>query len=443
MSAKDFSKQINIASPCDTPWDSMVGNDQVRFCRHCQLSVHNLDLASRKQIRRLIAKSNGRLCVSYSQPDARRESVSAAPVLHKIGRRASKIAASAFSATLSLSTAVAANVDLKADGQPYNIVSATRLIEQFSGTGTLRGYVFDPAGAVITGVRVSLINSETNEQLDSFSGADGEYRFDRLKPGSYHLRIEVEGFDIREVPNIPVRADDTNRLDQTLSIAPLRAEVTVEGTSAENVIAGSVAVMPEDPLVKAAMDDDLEALRTVLLTSSDPNVRDKYTQSTALEYAVRNGNREMMQVLLWAKADVNAKDKDGQTVLMMLSEKVTSEIVWDLINAGAKVNLRDNDGDTALITVAELNNVDALKVLLDAGAKVNGSNNDGETALMKAASNGLVNNVRALILAGADVNARDKRGRTALMHAISNHESAVARLLKAQGAIEFPEQEKQ
>jgi ankyrin repeat protein len=291
---------------------------------------------------------------------------------------------------------------------------------------------------------VSLINSETNEQLYAFSGADGEYRFNGLKPGSYHLRIDAEGFDIREVPNITVRAEDSNRIDQTLSIAPITAEVTVESITAENVISGAgVVVMPEDPLVKAAMADDLEALRTVLLTRSDPNLRDKSTQSTALEFAVRNGNREMVQVLLWAKADVNARDKDGQTVLMMLSEKVTSEIVWDLINAGAKINLRDNDGDSALIAVAELNNLDALKALLDAGAKVNGSNNDGQTALMKAASNGLVNNVRALILAGADVNARDKEGRTALMCALNNHESAVARLLKAQGAIEFPEQEKQ
>jgi uncharacterized protein len=126
-----------------------------------------------------------------------------------------------------------------------------------------------------------------------------------------------------------------------------------------------------------------------------------------------------------------------------LSDKVTSEIVWDLVNGGAKVNLHDKDGDTALISIAEENNVEALKALLDAGAKVDAANKDGETALMKAAANGLVNNVRALIMAGADVNARDKKGRTALMCANDNVEPAVARLLKAHGAIEFVEEEKQ
>jgi ankyrin repeat protein len=136
--------------------------------------------------------------------------------------------------------------------------------------------------------------------------------------------------------------------------------------------------LPSHPFIKAAREDNLEELRTLLLGGSDANMRDKLTNSTALEHAVQNGNREMVQVLLWAKADVNFRDSDGQTVLMLLTDKVTSELVWDLINAGAKVNARDKDGDTPLISIAEINNLDALKALLDAGAKVNAANNDGE-----------------------------------------------------------------
>jgi len=46
-------------------------------------------------------------------------------------------------------------------------------------------------------------------------------------------------------------------------------------------------------------------------------------------------------------------------------------------------------------------------------------------------------------VAGADVNLRDKDGKSALMRANENGEGAVARLLKAHGAIEFEVQEKQ
>ena len=443
MSGKDFSNQIRINSPCNQDWDSMFGNDRVRFCEHCQLSVHNLDLTSRKQLRRLIARANGRLCVTYLQPAHRQSNGFVSPVLHKIGRRTSVIAASAFSAGLSLSTAVATTSNLNRPAVPHAIVSTARLASQFADgdTATLRGYVFDPAGAVIPNANVVLTNSETNEQRYSGSNDDGEYCFNELKPGRYQLRIERAGFATCDV-NITVSANDNTRMDQTLSVAPITEQVEVRSGEVRTA-GGAALVTPDDPLVKAAMEDNLEALTEVLVTRPDPNVRDRVLGSTALEFAVRNGNREMVQVLLSAKVDVNATDGDGQTVLMMLSEKVTSEIVWDLINAGAKVNHRDNEGDTALISVAYVNNVEALKTLLDAGAKVNASNKDGETALMNAAANGFVNNVRTLLLAGADVNARDKDGKTALTRALDNHEAAVARLLKAHGAIEFEEKEKQ
>ncbi|HEY2964597.1 MAG TPA: ankyrin repeat domain-containing protein [Pyrinomonadaceae bacterium] len=366
--------------------------------------------------------------------------------MHKIGRRTSALAAGAVSATLGISTAMAATPNLRQAAFRHEVASATRLIDHFSSFagGTLRGFVFDPNGAVVTGASVTVTNAETNEQRYTITGGDGQYTFSELNPGNYHLKIQSTGFDVSEVPFIAVRAGDDNRLDQTLSIAPVTAEVTIsDGSERVMMAGGAIVAMPSDPLVKAAMEDDLDALTTALITRPDINVRDKETGATAFEYAVRNGNRDMIQTLLSAKVDVNARDREGQTALMMLSDKVTSEIVWDLINAGAKVNLRDKDGDTALISIAEVNNVDALKALLDAGAKVNVSNDDGQTALMIAAINGHVNNVRALILAGADVNARDKEGKSALMHANSNNEAAVARLLKAHGAIEFEVQEKQ
>ena len=438
MSNRDLSRPLRITSPCSVNWDSMIGNDRVRFCEHCRIAVHNLDLTSKKQVRRLIARSEGRVCVSYLQPVAERKP---APVLHKIGRRTAKIAAGAFSASLSISSAVAATAPLRQIA-PRNEVVFAALANQQSGTGTLYGFVYDPNGAAISGASVAAISFETNDSLHTFTGGDGQYRLEGLKPGTYLLQVKSRGFDSSDVPNVYVRAGDNNRMDQTLSIAPITAEVTVE--SDRFVVSGGATIsLPMDPLVKAARDDELEELRSLLLNRSDTNVRDKMTNSTALEHAVQNSNREMVQVLLWAKADVNFRDSDGQTVLMLLNDKATSELVWDLINAGAKVNARDNDGDTPLISIAESNNVDAIKALLDAGAKVNAANNEGQTALMLAASNGMINNVRALIMAGADVNARDKKGKTALALAIEAGESAVVRLLKAHGAVEFEAPEKQ
>ncbi|HKE59008.1 MAG TPA: ankyrin repeat domain-containing protein, partial [Pyrinomonadaceae bacterium] len=269
----------------------------------------------------------------------------------------------------------------------------------------------------------------------TISDGRGEYRFTEVEAGIYNLNIQAPGFSPSDVTNISLRENEENRIDQTLSIAAVRQE---EGTvtTREVIVGGGAVVLPTEPLVKAANEDDLEALSQALVSASNPDIRDRATDLTALECAVRNANQEMVHTLLWAKADVNLKDRSGQTVLMMLGEKATSDLVWDLLNAGAKINARDDEGDSALIEAARVNNLDVLKTLLDAGAKVNISNNEGRTALMAAADEGLVNNVKALLQAGADLDARDKKGKNALSYAKENDSAAVVRLLKSYGAVE-------
>lgn len=438
MSAKDVFAQINITSPCETDWDSMIGNDRIRFCRHCQLSVHNLSQMTSKEIRRLVARSQGRLCVRYSPLDRSVPAALPTPVLHRIGRRTSVLAAGAFSASLSLTNAIAGDLQNQQGGTAYRVAAVVATKEGAkaftSQGGTISGTIFDPNNAVIPGATVSLSNAQSKAAISTFTNDQGEYKFDGLEAGTYSLRVEASGFAPSDLPNITLRPDDENRIDQTLSISSIQAEVNVRSEATMGMVAMRSA--PTEPLVKAAQEDDLDAVKEALLAQPEANVRDKSTGSNALEHAIQNANRDMVQVLLWAKADVNARNDSGQTVLMMLGEKITSDIVWDLINAGAKVNLRDNDGDTALIEAAQSNNLDVLKTLLEAGAKVNAKNNDGQTPLMMAASEGLINNLKTLILAGADINARDAKGKSALMYAKENDHSPVVRLLRSYGADE-------
>ena len=353
------------------------------------------------------------------------------------------LVASAFSATLSISTAVAAAATPKSTEVPTQRNVATRVANAFaaSANAKLYGFVFNPNGEPINGATITLSSSENSESYISYTSGNGQFRIDDIVPGTYKLTIDARGFDTTDVPNVVVRAGDNNRIDQTLSMASSGEEEANVVTT--RLSGGMVLAVATNPLVAAVRDDDLDAVKTLLLSKPDVNARDPSTRYTALERAVMNGNREMIQLLLWNKADVTLRDAQGETILMVISEVTTSEIVWDLINAGAKVNLRDNDGDTALISIAQENNVEALQALLDAGAKANDANNEGRTALMVAAENGLVHNLRALILAGANVNARDKEGKTALMYAIDENSQPVIRLLKAHGAIEFEAPEKQ
>src|SRR5262249_51061179 len=158
-----------------------------------------------------------------------------------------------------------------------------------------------------------------------------QYQLSNIQPGTYNLTVQATGFARSDVPLITLRENDNNRVDQTLSIAEISETVEVVAERSEP-LGGVVVALPTNPLIKAALDDNLEAVKEALL-SIDANLRDQSTESSALEHAVRNGNREMIQLLLWAKADVNARDRNGQTALMMLHEDATADLVWDLLNA--------------------------------------------------------------------------------------------------------------
>lgn len=158
MSTDKSLRNITISSPCLADWDQMTGNDQIRFCEHCNLKVHNLSELTYSRAARLVARSQGRLCVRYYRDSQGGAITKQAPgKLHQIGRRASRLAASAFSATLSLSTAVAqtsqslqANSGNAMQARPDKQVFASSIV----------GTITDPNGAVIAGASVSIAGND-------------------------------------------------------------------------------------------------------------------------------------------------------------------------------------------------------------------------------------------------------------------------------------------
>ncbi|MFN2510404.1 MAG: carboxypeptidase-like regulatory domain-containing protein [Pyrinomonadaceae bacterium] len=165
MSAKDLLDTIRVESPCETSWDSMTGNDQIRFCEHCNLNVQDLSQLTRKRALRLVRASKGRLCIRYrSRPDGSLVTRSAPRNLYRIGRRASRIAAGAFSATLSLSPAAAAHSSsispTSSDFDPIERIESV-VHPMYSGA-SITGTISDPNSARIPGATVTVSNPTAN-----------------------------------------------------------------------------------------------------------------------------------------------------------------------------------------------------------------------------------------------------------------------------------------
>jgi ankyrin repeat protein len=157
-------------------------------------------------------------------------------------------------------------------------------------------------------------------------------------------------------------------------------------------------------------------------------------EGTPLVDAARNGDVEALRALIKQGVDVNAAAADGTTALHWASYRDAVDSADLLIRAGAHVNAANDLGATPLWT-ASLNGSAAMVArLLQAKADPNLALLLGETPLMAASRSGNPLVVTQLIDKGAKVNARGPRGQTALMWAVSAQHPEVVRVLLTRDA---------
>jgi hypothetical protein len=66
MSAYDNPlDNVKVAAPCPANWDNMCGNEQVRFCGQCNLSVYNLSGMTRHEAEAFVTRAEGHVCIRF------------------------------------------------------------------------------------------------------------------------------------------------------------------------------------------------------------------------------------------------------------------------------------------------------------------------------------------------------------------------------------------
>jgi uncharacterized protein len=156
--------------------------------------------------------------------------------------------------------------------------------------------------------------------------------------------------------------------------------------------------------------------------------------SAELIEAVKTGDIDATRRMLVAGADVNSRDSEGATLLMMASHAGNLPMVMTLIEAGAEVNACDERCWTPLMKAAynadlDRGFADVAQALIAAGANVEMPISYGIRPLMLAAGYGETAVVETLLQAGADVMARNEGGLTALMMVKQKHYVDVINLL--------------
>jgi Carboxypeptidase regulatory-like domain/TonB dependent receptor len=98
-----------------------------------------------------------------------------------------------------------------------------------SPNATINGQVLDPAGRVIVGAGIVIVNDTTGVKYFGSTNDDGIYVLPNLPPGPYRLQVSMLGFKTLIKPDIALNVQDALSINFTLPVGSLSETVTVEG----------------------------------------------------------------------------------------------------------------------------------------------------------------------------------------------------------------------
>lgn len=203
------------------------------------------------------------------------------------------------------------------------------------------------------------------------------------------------------------------------------------------LVAAGARAAPAADLLRAAAAGDLAGVRRALAAGADIETRDADGR-TALLLAT-NGHRVPVALLLIERgADVNAQDRQRDSAFLLAGARGHTEIVRAALRAGADLRSTNRYGGTALIPACHHGHVETVRLLLTTPIDVDHVNDLGWTALLEAVILGdggpaYQQVVRLLLAHQAQPNLADRDGVTPLQHALRRGQRAVAALLRAAG----------
>jgi len=156
---------------------------------------------------------------------------------------------------------------------------------------------------------------------------------------------------------------------------------------------------------------------------ADINQKDKDGNTLLLQKITsRNFNYMDIKFLLDNGADINIKNNDKQTVLHFIYKLNDLNLINDLMREKSEINIKDKDGNTPLIYASKYNNYKVVKLLIDNGADITITNKNEENALMSLSNSRYFINEKEILdiisislKKGIDINTKYKNGETILM----------------------------
>jgi ankyrin repeat protein len=190
----------------------------------------------------------------------------------------------------------------------------------------------------------------------------------------------------------------------------------------QNLISGYSQLLPK-PLPKILnfailIEVNKTVINILLEKKADINAKNK-VGDTPIHIATRKGNKEIVSVLLEQKADINAKNKVGDTPIHIATRKGNKEIVSVLLEQKADINAKNKVEDAPIHIATRNGNKEIVSVLLEKKAAINAKNKVEDAPIHIATRKGNKEIVSVLLEKKADINAKNKVGDVPIFYATS------------------------
>ncbi len=118
------------------------------------------------------------------------------------------------------------------------------------GLATLSGTVTDESGAVIPGAEVTIENRATGLKRSVTTNNSGVYLFPALKPDTYTITAQKDGFAPIEFKDIVLNVGDEKGLAIQMKVGDVAAEVTVEASATLSNESAAISTVVDSNLVE-------------------------------------------------------------------------------------------------------------------------------------------------------------------------------------------------
>ncbi|MDP1725073.1 MAG: ankyrin repeat domain-containing protein [Alphaproteobacteria bacterium] len=162
-----------------------------------------------------------------------------------------------------------------------------------------------------------------------------------------------------------------------------------------------------------AIEELLNIVNLFLQNGANLNAQD-IDDNTALHIAVISQQPDIVSYLLTMNADVNIRNKLGQTPLLMLDFETAYFPAKKNVEDNNIINLEQNEQNIPYMDAYQ-RSILILNALLKKNADINAVNAEGETILYELISHKDLNKIKEILDLGIDVNVQNSKGKTAIL----------------------------